>query len=576
MTRYQALYRQWRPKTFAEIAGQEHITLTLLNALKSGRLVHAYLFCGPRGTGKTSTAKILAKAVNCKFRNEGEPCNECLNCKSIDTGNSMDVMEIDAASNRGIDEVRDLIEKIPLGPVEGDYKVYIIDEVHMLTTEAFNAILKTLEEPPGHTVFILATTEPRKVPPTIMSRCQRFDFYYLPAATIIERLQMVAAANGVKMEPGALSLLARKAGGGLRDALVLLDQVLASCGQETVTAEKVAATLGVPRLDMLIQVVDALADGDGAKILSYVDSALKTGVEPQRFFEELIDHTRNLLLLKTDSGAGRFTGLMAEEVEQVEVQAGKFDNMRLLSLLEKLQQGGASLRWSSQPRVILEMTLLGTLIAPEISLEDIARRVEILEKLLMSKAAVAAARLPHMPAQTFTRNGSRAAGAMGQEEKTTMENPGLEEVSKEQAGDTTVHKQDTGTGEAIGRTIVPGLETGLDMAAVRGKWVEVLAEARKVNVHLQAYLREGEPVSIDGRVLTVAVNTDFHRGMLEQQRNRQSVEKVLEKVFALPLQLSIVAGGEGQKTGGNKDNNEEIIKKFKDYFGPEKVEIIND
>ncbi|BCV19973.1 DNA polymerase III subunit gamma/tau [Moorella sp. Hama-1] len=621
MAQYQALYRQWRPRTFAEVVGQAHITRTLLNALRTGRLVHAYLFCGPRGTGKTSTAKILARAINCLDPREGEPCNECANCRRILAGNSLDVLEMDAASNRGIDEIRDLIEKIPLGPVEGRYKVYIIDEVHMLTPEAFNALLKTLEEPPAHAVFILATTEPRKVLPTILSRCQRFDFHPLTVKAIAGRLQEVAAANGVEIEPAALSLLSRKAAGGLRDALSLLDQILAGGGEGPITAHQVAVTLGTARLDTLLELTAALAAGDGGRVLHLVDAAIGTGMEPQRLLEDLLDHTRNLLLLKADPGAGDLTGLLPEEVEQVAAQARGFDHHRLLDLMERLQQGGAALRRSNQPRVILEMTLAGFLVAPGPSLEDLTRRVAELEERL---AALEGSRptgardggtARHGPGDRpgLDRSRRRVTGPRPAPTTSVVNAPGIIHTGPVDAGPGTARTDRMGAGPAeTAATAEPGtgphqgsgepapargtlpsfsrpapgageggLGTGsatsagnpaalpgLDLAAVQERWPEVLAAARRESIQLQAFLREGEPVALEGETLTLAVRIDFHRGMLEQPANREKVEAALAAVFGRPLKL-IITSGKPSPRGDNDDT----VARMVDFFGKDKVEI---
>ena len=293
---YVALYRKWRPQGFDALVGQEAVRTALTNALETGRIAHAYLFAGPRGTGKTSTAKILAKAVNCEHGPTPNPCNECRNCVRINDGTSMDVFEIDAASNRGIDEIRDLREKVAFAPVSGRYKVYIIDEVHMLTTEAFNALLKTLEEPPPHVIFILATTEPHKIPATIHSRCQRFDFRRVTDADIVKRLREVADGSGIAADDDALQLIAVQADGGMRDALSLLDQ----CGvmAERVTAETVRSVLGIVGREALRELVKAIGEGQVPKTLEFLETLLAGGKDVKQIITELAEYLRAVLLYK--------------------------------------------------------------------------------------------------------------------------------------------------------------------------------------------------------------------------------------------------------------------------------------
>jgi len=297
----QVLYRKWRPQTLSEVAGQEHVTRTLKNALERGRVAHAYLFCGPRGTGKTSTGRILAKAVNCLTSGgRGEPCNACASCQSVTSGTALDVIEIDAASNRGIDEIRNLREKVNFAPNVARHKVYIVDEVHMLTDAAANALLKTLEEPPPYVVFVLATTEAHRLLPTILSRCQRYDFRRLTQSAIVARLSVICAAEQDEVEPEALGLIARSSTGSLRDAVNLLEQVVTHYGKR-VALSQVQALLGVSGDRRARELARYLLGGDTGAALRVLSAAVSDGLDLRQFHRELLEYLRMLLLVKCGS-----------------------------------------------------------------------------------------------------------------------------------------------------------------------------------------------------------------------------------------------------------------------------------
>ncbi|MCL4503025.1 MAG: DNA polymerase III subunit gamma/tau [Deltaproteobacteria bacterium] len=391
---YQVLARKWRPQTFEEVVGQEPITRTLQNALASGRVAHAFLFSGPRGVGKTSVARILAKALNCVAGPTPQPDNTCEVCRQITNGSSLDVLEIDGASNRGIDEVRDLREKIKYLPAQGKFKVYIIDEVHMLTKEAFNALLKTLEEPPAHAVFILATTEPHKVPVTILSRCQRYDFRRIPTGLIQEYLGKLASQEGWHIDPEGLALVARAAEGGLRDAQGFLDQVV-TFGGEDVTPAEIARILGVTDRGALLSALQAVIDRNGPEVLSLIDELYNQGHDLRRFYQDLVLYARHLLLAGLHRESRQLAAVADSEWEELTALARRTSEVHLHNLLTVLLQGEEELRRAAQPRLALEVLLLKLVhLEPMRPLNIWLEKLEKLEQRLESRGIAAAKPAP--------------------------------------------------------------------------------------------------------------------------------------------------------------------------------------
>ena len=385
---YLVLARKWRPQSFAEVVGQPHVTRTLQNAISKNRIAHAYLFCGARGVGKTSVARIFAKTINCLAEDSSRPCNECSNCREITQGNAVDVLEIDGASNRGIDNIRDLRETVRYRPAKSRCKIYIIDEVHMLTAEAFNALLKTLEEPPEHVLFFFATTEPHKIPATILSRCQRFDFRRIPTQELVRHLRHIALQEQAGLPDGVLYALAREADGSMRDAQSLLEQILAFSGED-LSGEEILDILGIVDRQSINRVVSAVLDGDARTCLEIVADLYRRGIDCRRFCQQLCDYFRNLLVLATGGrGIESLLDLPEDEILVLRNALGKTSAESLHLIFQLVLKAEEEIRRSTLPRTTLEMLLLRLTQLPRLeALEEILARLTLLENCLGTEPA---------------------------------------------------------------------------------------------------------------------------------------------------------------------------------------------
>ena len=384
---YQVLYRAWRPGTFSEICGQDAVTRTLRRQVVSGHIAHAYLFCGTRGTGKTTASKVLARAINCLNPVDGDPCGECEICRALKEENCMDVVEIDAASNNGVDEIRDLREKIKYPPTLTKYKVYIIDEVHMLSTGAFNALLKTLEEPPAHAVFILATTEPQKLPATILSRCQRFDFHRISVDTMVARMKVVLNGIGRTAEEEALREIGRAAEGAMRDALSLLDGCLSYTDGE-VTLQLARDVLGTAGRAFLFDFAEKLIQFDISGALNDIDQLMNQGSDPQVFARDVVAHLRALVLSAAVGDVTEMLEITPEDGQKFAEQAQKIDAARASRLMDLYMHAESDMKWASRPRTVLELATVRACHPEEEADASLSERIQRMEKMLENGVAV--------------------------------------------------------------------------------------------------------------------------------------------------------------------------------------------
>ena len=423
---YQALYRRYRPARFEDFVGQEAVIKTLRSQVMSGRIAHAYLFCGTRGTGKTSTAKVFARAVNCEHPENGDPCGECATCRALSEESSLDILEIDAASNNGVDEIRDLREKVKYPPQVGRYRVYIIDEVHMLSAGAFNALLKTLEEPPAYVVFILATTEPQKLPATILSRCQRFDFHRIPMNQIIARMRVAVEQEGIAAEDAALARIARAAEGGMRDAWSIMDMCL-GYAQEAgagLTEALVLRVLGAADRGFLFDFADRLIGADAAGALEMIDGMMRMGREVQVFVRDVSAHLRALMLADVcgEEHAADLLDVTQEDAAAYVAQARRTSHTRLMRMLDLFLASETDMKWASQPRFALETAAIRACEPEEsLQLEALVARVDELERKL--REGVVVAQQAAAPASKNAAPAAQAAAAAPVPAKETPKGP---------------------------------------------------------------------------------------------------------------------------------------------------------
>ena len=548
---YQALYRRWRPTTFEQVLGQTAAVKALRNQIEVGRIAHAYLFCGCRGTGKTTLAKLMSRAVNCQNPNHGDPCGQCDVCRAIMNESTMDVVEMDAASHSRVEEMRELLDQVPYPPQMGRYKVYIIDEVHMLSTSAFNALLKTLEEPPEHIVFILATTEPHKLPATILSRVQRYDFGRIPSNLMVERMRLALDEMSFTAEEEALQMVARAAEGAMRDAFSSLDMCVAGAEGGAITAAQVRDVLGTSDKDFLFTYADLLAAYDAGGVMRKVDELMRSGREPQVFLREMAAHMRALLTVKAvDKDAASILDVTDEDEKRYRQQAEQFSSARLLRILDDFVQAEGELRFAPTPRIGLESA----------SLRACQQNAGESSEALMERIGELEAQLTQLQSKLDSGAYAVAAPAEG-----TVSKGGKAAAKTASAANTT------------GDDAAPAAEPAAKPIPNDAKlvWKEFITLLSKNEPPLLGLLRNERFLGEEGGVYRVQIaraKKDFSYVKLNQPARKEKLNEYLTQAAGKPVRLEVVLEGEAVNTAQNdaREANEQMLFQT---FGRENVQI---
>lgn len=531
---YTALYREWRPKNFEDVVGQEHITTTLKNEIINDRIAHAYLFCGTRGTGKTSTAKVMAKALNCLDLRNGEPCNECEMCKKINSGLAIDVTELDAASNNGIDKIRDIIDDTKYPPQEAKFKVYIMDEVHMLSVGAVNAFLKTLEEPPGNVIFILATTDPQKLPITILSRCQRFDFKRINQKEICARLRKITDSQNIECEQKSIELISRVCDGAMRDALSILDQAIAM-GENEIKYEDLINILGLVTNEYLFDITDSIVNRNIEKAMLIVDKMVYAGKDIQLFIKDLINHFRNLLMVKVTKNPEEVLDMSIENITLIKEQGRKIRVEEIMRIIRILQDAENNSKMSKQSRLYLELSIIKMCkIEYDTSSEVILTRINKLEENLKN------GKVQILTGNTGEENSSQV-------KKTLEVSKGKDVINKPMEKKQEYKVEDVNT------------NSSLTIDDVGRAWTEILEKFKNRRAMIvYASIVTAKPYSFKSGIVTLEYDATyaFNKARLEKEDYR----KVVNEVFSEALHEKVVVRYIIKEDDSIEENKEMLIK----------------